>query len=58
MPCIKAFCNFSLGLLFTSKPRNNVNVCGHERNYGNFSVIPFFFPLESHYYLLLLRQIL
>lgn len=29
----------------------------HERNYGYFSVIPFFFPIESQSYLLLLRQI-
>ena len=29
----------------------------HERNYGYFSVIPFFFPPESQSYLLLLRQI-
>ncbi len=29
----------------------------HERNYGYFSVIPFFFPTESQSYLLLLRQI-
>lgn len=32
-------------------------VCVHEANCGYFSVIPFFFPPVSHYYLLLLRQI-
>lgn len=33
------------------------HVCEHENNYGYFSVIPFLFTHESHYYLLLLRQI-
>ena len=34
-----------------------IYVYEHERNYGNISVIPFFFPPESQSYLLLLRQI-
>ena len=37
--------------------RKMIYVYEHERNYGNISVIPFFFPPESQSYLLLLRQI-
>ena len=37
--------------------RKMIYVYEHERNYGNISVIPFFFPTESQSYLLLLRQI-
>jgi len=49
--------NFSLLLSFVSRQKKDDYVYEHERNYGYFSVIPFFFPPESHYYLLLLRQI-
>ncbi|MFQ9913887.1 MAG: NADH:ubiquinone reductase (Na(+)-transporting) subunit A, partial [Bacteroides ovatus] len=44
-------------LSFVSEQKIKDYVHEHERNYGYFSVIPFFFPIESQSYLLLLRQI-
>ena len=49
--------SFSLLLSFVPEQKIKDYVHEHERNYGYFSVIPFFFPPESQSYLLLLRQI-